>query len=163
MLLTKWNVVPTVLTLIIMPIILTFIRPKDEDAVYLEIKEDEVKVELERLTENRTLAQFLEYSLMASIFIGIAGICFGFFAYTHSLPFSDINALVFVMFIAGVVLHGYPLAYANAIKNAVRQAGSLILQFPLYGGIMGIMHATGLPNVIADEFVQLATAYTLPF
>ena len=73
------------------------------------------------------------------------------------------NAVIFVMFIAGVVLHGYPLAYADAIKNAARQTGSMMLQYPLYGGVMGIMDATGLPDVLSHFFIAISNAHTLPF
>jgi hypothetical protein len=35
-------------------------------------------------------------------------------------------------------------------------------QYPLYGGIMGIMTATGLAGVIAQWFIRVATPHTLP-
>jgi short-chain fatty acids transporter len=41
--------------------------------------------------------------------------------------------------------------------------GPLIIQYPIYFGIMGIMTATGLAGVIAQWFVAFATAQTLPF
>jgi short-chain fatty acids transporter len=39
----------------------------------------------------------------------------------------------------------------------------LILQYPLYGGIMGVMTATGLADVISKAFVAFSNAHTLPF
>ncbi|MEX3955618.1 TIGR00366 family protein [Trinickia sp. EG282A] len=68
-----------------------------------------------------------------------------------------------IMFIAGVILHGHPLAYADAVKNAAKQTGSMMLQYPLYGGIMGMMDATGLPDVISHFFIAISNAHTLPF
>jgi short-chain fatty acids transporter len=41
--------------------------------------------------------------------------------------------------------------------------GPLILQYPLYGGIMGIMTATGLAGVISKWFLAFSTNHTLPF
>ncbi len=41
--------------------------------------------------------------------------------------------------------------------------GSLLLHYPIYGGIMGIMTATGLAGVIAQWFVAIPTPTTLPF
>ena len=41
--------------------------------------------------------------------------------------------------------------------------GPILLQFPLYGGIMGIMTGTGLAAVIAEAFVAFSTQHTLPF
>ncbi len=39
----------------------------------------------------------------------------------------------------------------------------MMLQYPFYGGIMGIMTATGLAEVISKAFVVVANAGTLPF
>ncbi len=49
-----------------------------------------------------------------------------------------------------------------AIGKAARQTGSMLVQYPVYGGIMGIMTGTGLASVIAKTFVAIATATTLP-
>ena len=48
-------------------------------------------------------------------------------------------------------------------RNAARVTGPLILQYPLYGGIMGIMTATGLAGVISKWFLAFSTGRTLPF
>ena len=37
-----------------------------------------------------------------------------------------------------------PSAYIGAVKHAARISGSLVLQYPLYGGLMGIITTTGL-------------------
>ena len=39
----------------------------------------------------------------------------------------------------------------------------MILQYPIYGGILGMLNATGLAGVIAKVFVANASAHTLPF
>jgi short-chain fatty acids transporter len=46
--------------------------------------------------------------------------------------------------------------------NAARVTGPLILQYPLYGGIMGIMTVTGLADVISKAFVAFSNVRTLP-
>ncbi len=61
------------------------------------------------------------------------------------------------------MLHWTPIAYAGAVNDAARITGPLIIQYPIYGGIMGIMTATGLAGVIAQWFDTFATGATLPF
>ncbi len=39
----------------------------------------------------------------------------------------------------------------------------MMLQYPIYGGIMGIMDTTGLAAMISKGFVAIATQHTLPF
>jgi short-chain fatty acids transporter len=49
-----------------------------------------------------------------------------------------------------------------AIKHAARISGPLILQYPLYGGLMGIMTTTGLAGVLSRVFLSFSTARTIP-
>lgn len=71
--------------------------------------------------------------------------------------------MIFVFILAGLLLHWRPIAYVNAVNNAARITGPLILQYPIYGGIMEIMTSTGLADVFAKRFIQFANAHTLPF
>ena len=75
----------------------------------------------------------------------------------------DLNSVIMVLFLAGLLLHWTPAAYVAAVQRAARITGSLILQYPLYGGLMGIMTGTGLAGVLAKAFIRFSTAHTLPF
>ncbi|HEY1610420.1 MAG TPA: TIGR00366 family protein, partial [Paraburkholderia sp.] len=146
------------------PIVLALLKPHDDNIVVLDLDKNPDPPARVRPTGKLSPAQWLEYSPIGSLFIGAAGAAFIALAYLRHAPgFSGVNAVIFVMFCAGVVLHGYPLAYADAVKNAARQTGSMMLQYPLYGGIMGIMEATGLPDVLSHFFIAISNAHTLPF
>ena len=54
-----------------------------------------------------------------------------------------------------------PVELGSLIADAARNVGDILLQFPLYAGILGIMTASGLINVFSDFFVDLATPGTL--
>jgi short-chain fatty acids transporter len=75
----------------------------------------------------------------------------------------DVNMVILVFLIGGIALHGTPIAYGQAMKNAARQTGGMMLQYPFYGGIMGIMSGTGLADTISKAFVFVSSAHTLPF
>jgi short-chain fatty acids transporter len=47
------------------------------------------------------------------------------------------------------------------VKNAAANVGDILLQFPLYAGIMGMMAATGLIQVLSDSVVAVASPQTL--
>jgi short-chain fatty acids transporter len=72
----------------------------------------------------------------------------------------NLNIVIFIFFIIGVILHKKPINYIRAIDIAIRGAGGIALQFPLYGGIQGIMIGTGLAKVIAGWFVAISTHQT---
>jgi short-chain fatty acids transporter len=62
----------------------------------------------------------------------------------------------------GLLLHRTPMSYVRAVENAARGAAGIILQFPIYAGIMGIMAATGLTALFATSLAALGTGQTLP-
>jgi short-chain fatty acids transporter len=68
----------------------------------------------------------------------------------NGLGSLDPNALNLFMFLLGLLLHGNLRAYARAVEGAVGGCAGIMLQFPLYAGIMGIMTGTGLARVLAE-------------
>jgi short-chain fatty acids transporter len=73
------------------------------------------------------------------------------------------NVLNFAFVTLGLALYRTPVAYAQAIGRSLRGTGGIVLQFPFYGAIMALMRETALNHVIADRFVRVAGAHTLPF
>jgi len=68
-----------------------------------------------------------------------------------------------LLFLAlGLVMHGTPRRYLRAVDEAVRGCAGIILQFPLYAGIMGIMAASGLAATMAGAIADWSTETTLP-
>lgn len=67
----------------------------------------------------------------------------------QGLAHLDPNLINFAFLFVGLALHGSALAYANAIGDAARGCAGIILQFPFYAGIMGILTGSGLLKAIA--------------
>jgi short-chain fatty acids transporter len=88
----------------------------------------------------------------------------GFFMYVRDsgamrIRIDDVNALMFAL---GLILHGSPRAYMNAVEDAARDCGGIIIQFPIYAGIMAMMKASGMIDTLTDAFTRVGTAQTLP-
>ena len=75
----------------------------------------------------------------------------------------DLNVVILLFLVLGMALHGRPAAYVRAFNRAARVAGPLALQYPLYGGIMGMMRDSGLAGVISQGFVAVSSPDTFPF
>lgn len=75
----------------------------------------------------------------------------------------NINSMNFILLMAGLLLHGHPISYIDAVTDGAERASQVILQFPFYAGIQGILIGTGLATLIVDWFVGIATASTFPF
>src|SRR5437764_14917302 len=74
----------------------------------------------------------------------------------------DINGMIFFALMLGLIFHWRPIRYVRSFNRAARTVGPILLQFPLYGGIMGIMTGTGLAAGIARAFASLSSDKTLP-
>jgi short-chain fatty acids transporter len=74
-----------------------------------------------------------------------------------------INAYNAVFLAAALLLHGRPLPFLRACRDGVDAAWGIILQFPFYGGIFGIMQGTGLGTWLGSLFVSLSTTRSYPW
>ncbi|MDX1469952.1 MAG: TIGR00366 family protein [Flavobacteriaceae bacterium] len=72
------------------------------------------------------------------------------------------NMLNFFMLGLGIVLHGNFANFIRATTEAIKGASGILIQFPLYFGIMGIMKSSGMVVLISDFFVSIANSTTLP-
>ena len=63
----------------------------------------------------------------------------------------------------GLLLARSPVHYVGLIANASRALGPVVLQYPFYAGIMGLMTNTTLVDLFSDGFVAIATRETLGF
>ena len=79
----------------------------------------------------------------------------------------DLGAVIMLFLFTGILLHGTPLAYVKAFGKSVSGAAGIILQFPFYAGIMGIITGVGasgicLGTVISNACVAISTPKTYP-
>ncbi|WP_435578401.1 short-chain fatty acid transporter [Gilvibacter sp.] len=72
------------------------------------------------------------------------------------------NMLNFFMLGMALLLHGSFRSFLAAVEEAIKGAAGILIQFPLYFGIMGIMAESGMVQQIADFFVSIANETTLP-
>ncbi len=160
---TKYNLVPVVLLLLIVPIALYFMGPKEKEMKKIDpevlIRQDQVP----EIKEDNTFATMLNNAWPITLLLVLMGVVY-IWHLTVTKGFSlDLNLFIFIAFMLGLIFHWRPIRYVRAFNSGARTVGPILLQFPLYGGIMGIMTHTGLAGVIAAAFVDFSTARTLPF
>jgi short-chain fatty acids transporter len=73
-----------------------------------------------------------------------------------------LNEINTTMFALGLILHGSPRAYMRTAEAGARGCAGIIIQFPLYGGIMAMMVASGLVSRLAQWFADVGTERTIP-
>jgi short-chain fatty acids transporter len=68
------------------------------------------------------------------------------------LDFDTVNLTLWVL---ALLAHGRPLPFLRACEDGVRACTGVILQFPLYAGIMGMMNGAGLSAMLAGAFAEV--------
>ncbi len=72
------------------------------------------------------------------------------------------DMLNFFMLGLAILLHGNIRRFLQAVEEAIRDTSGILIQFPLYFGIMGMMTESGLIHQISDFFVAISTDTTFP-
>jgi len=73
-----------------------------------------------------------------------------------------LNVLNLAFLMVGFLLHGTPARLMRAVQDATPAVWGVILQFPFYAGIAGVITGTHLSQQVADLFVRVSTAATFP-
>lgn len=79
-----------------------------------------------------------------------------------SLAFVTPNFINLSLFSLCLLMHGQFSSFLKAVDEAISGTAGILIQFPLYFGIMGIMKDSGLISQIADFFVSTSTQQTYP-
>ncbi|MGP4060699.1 short-chain fatty acid transporter [Halobacillus sp. H74] len=126
------------------------------------IKDDSDEEQLAATTSDLTPAERLENSKITSLFIGLLGLSFIVYHFVQSGFDLNINIVNFIFLFLGIVFHKTPRNFLNSVNDAVKNAGGIIIQFPFYAGIMGMMVASGLSEQMSTWFVNVSTEFTFP-
>jgi short-chain fatty acids transporter len=112
-----------------------------------------------------TPAQRLENMWIINLVLAAAGIAY----FVRSGFTVDITSMVMLFTVLGLLLHWTPARFIAAFTNAAKAAGPLVLQYPLYGGIIALLgyapaaDVHSLAVVISDGISAAANGTTLPF
>jgi short-chain fatty acids transporter len=111
-------------------------------------------------------AEKLDHSLVTGVLAGLALLGYSVylaFGSESGLAFLDLNYINFLLFGLCLLFHGNIARFLQAVQEAVGGASGIIIQFPFYAGIMGIMKYSGLIVVLANAFITHASPQLLPF
>ena len=79
-----------------------------------------------------------------------------------SLSFITPNFINLFLLGLGILLHKNFNHFLKGVNQAIGGASGILIQFPLYFGIMGIMNSSGLVGVFSDFFVSISNSTTFP-
>jgi short-chain fatty acids transporter len=111
-----------------------------------------------------TPGEWLEYSPLLTIVACVLG--FGYLALEirdkGAGVVLDLNHYVFLFLIVGMLLHWRPKSFVQAIAASVTPVGGVLIQYPMYAGIVRMLTESGLSTQISDFFVSVSNQHTFP-
>lgn len=163
-----FNLLIFAIILFTVPVLMSFMHPKGDKVKTIdpELLKDEVVPEATPRSE-MTPAEKLENSRIVNYILAALGFVF-IIKYFIDNGFSlNLNIVNFVFLFAAILMHGTPINTVRAVNSAAKSVGGIILQFPFYAGIMGIMVAKdanglSLAGAISDVFVSISNGTTFP-
>ncbi len=140
------NLTVIALCLIIFPLTLYLLCPKSESEMSpAPVEPEDETAGTDPSKEAGTPAEWLNNAFIVVAFPAILGLAwFISWLQSHGLGKLNPNVINLFMLSVGLLLHGSVKSYVGAINRAVTSCAGIILQYPFYAGIMGIMFASGL-------------------
>ncbi|MDY3211714.1 short-chain fatty acid transporter [Pyramidobacter sp.] len=170
---SSWNMFITVVLFFIIPGLCALLSPSKNDKYPpVELDSAIIEAELKRQEKeragrikkaDRSPAERLDNSVIIMILLVAAGFWYLYNFFAGQQKFNlNLNTINFAFMMLGLLAHGSPARYSEAVGEAVKSVGGIILQFPFYAGMMGMMRDSGLTVAIANFFVSISSAKTLP-
>ena len=161
-----YNLAIVIILLLTIPFVNRFMHPPEDKTITVDPK---------LLADNDTLplaltttwADRIENSRWVSLALCAMAVTYiGYYFYTKGLDLN-LNIVNFIFLFMGVLLHGTPRKYIAAINSAVKTASGIVLQFPFYAGIMGLMvlqntHGVSIAGWLSNIFVSISNEQTFP-
>lgn len=160
------NIVVTVLLLIILPSVMYYIGKKSHKPFKLPVQQ--IHTDSEASETEVEGAERIDQSKIIGIIVGGLILSYAFYKAVilpaaFSLKFMNPNFINFTLLGLGIICHFRLSAFTKAAGSAISGATGILIQFPLYFGILGIMVGSGLIIQMSDWVGTASTAGSFPF
>ncbi|MCO4787051.1 MAG: short-chain fatty acid transporter [Marinomonas atlantica] len=155
--------------LVAIPLLNRLMHPAPQDTIEFDTS-NLVGEEMDKPAPDKsemTPAERLESSRLLSLLIGLMGFVYVVYYFANNGFALNLNIVNFTFLFTAVLLHGTPKSLLNAVTDGAKNCSGILLQFPFYAGIMGMMTAAGssgdsLASLISQGFVAISNETTFP-
>ncbi len=155
------NISISIVLLIILPVTMYYLGKKNKNSAL------PTQTTLENETTEIQWAEKMDHSkIMAYLFGGMI-LTFAFYKAfilpkDISLKIITPNYINLVLLGLGIIMHSNFYNFLKAVDKAINGVSGILIQFPLYFGIMGIMNHSGMVKIMSDFFVSISNETTFP-
>lgn len=158
-----WNLVLTLLIFAAIVAFYAFMKvPADQVVGFVETVDEE---HLEPETQPKSEMSFAERLDNSRILLILLGLLPAVYLVQHSLDNGfdiNLNTVILLFLTLALFTHRSVNAFLSAVQEAITSTRGIILQFPLYAGVAGIMSKSGLVEVFSNAFISIASEATFP-
>lgn len=166
-----FNIAMVVLVIVAITVVNALMHPKGDKVVVVDpalLEEaSDPKLQASDAQTEKTPAERLENSRLLTWLVSLLGLSYVVISLCFKGGAFDLGAVIMIFLFLGVLFHGTPLAYVRAFGKAASGAAGIILQFPFYAGIMGIITGVGesgicFGTVISNACISISSPVTYP-
>ncbi|MDK2562288.1 short-chain fatty acid transporter [Romboutsia sedimentorum] len=162
------NIVIVSVLVLTLPLLNKAMHPASDKVVVIDKKlliDDNMFVEMPR--EQMTPADKLENSKIITAIISLMGFSYIIYFFINNGFDLNLDIVNFIFLFLSILLHKTPKRFLHALSGAAKGAGPIMLQFPFYAGIIGMMtgvnaQGVSLAILISNFFVAIANEFTFP-
>ncbi|TKD71062.1 short-chain fatty acid transporter [Pseudalkalibacillus hwajinpoensis] len=161
---SPFNLIIVASLFVVLPVVNYLMSPSEDERVHVDpslLREGNLHAAT--LETEGTPAERLENSKTVSIIISLVGLSYIVYYFVNAGFELNLNIVNFGFLFLGLLFHGTPRNFLESVSNAVKGASGIIIQFPFYAGIMGMMVASGLAAELSQGFVSISNGFTFPF
>ena len=161
-----YNIIGILICLVSLPLLMALLHPRQEAPTgFSDQVMDSVANELitKPAGPSKTMAERFEHMRWINLLTGVLLIAYLAWHFATKGLALDLNIVNWSFLALGLLLADSPIHYVRLVAEAGRNVGQIILQYPLYAGLMGLMSKSGLAKMIATGFAAISTKTTLAF
>ncbi|MEZ4720546.1 MAG: TIGR00366 family protein [Flavobacteriales bacterium] len=157
------NVIITIAVLTLVPASLYWIGKTFQANELVNIETDKKQ---QKTNDEPVGAEYVDHSRVTGTLVGSAlvGYCLYLALLKESsfLNFFNPNNINLLLLALALMLHQRISDFLKAVESAISGASGILIQFPLYFGIIGLISGSGLIEMLSNFFISISNTTTYP-
>jgi short-chain fatty acids transporter len=109
-----------------------------------------------------SFAGFIENRYALNLVMGVLGVTAFWSLYAEGGYRVSLNVFNFAFLFLALLLHPSPASFTRAAARGAGYLHGIVIQFPFYAGMYGLIRYSGLAEIIGRWFVSIASPRTFP-
>lgn len=161
---SPFNLALTVVVVLLLTVLAAAMHPRPEATRAIEpgALASLARFEPPARPADSTFATRVDYSWTLNLAVGVCGLAWLTWYFSTRGFVLTLDVLNFSFLMMAVLLHPSPASLLAAADRGAALLAGIVLQFPFYAGMYGVIQGTGLAEIIGRTIAAYASPETLP-